>query len=242
MTQVPRVFYDLGNSFENQKDLELSEHDSHHLIHVLRLKTGNKLEIVNIADNSIFLAEIISAKKNIKFRTLEKLEITPENTNISLLFGLCKADKNEWIIEKGTELGVDNFIIWQTERSVSKITSNKIKRLEKIAHSAASQSKRYNLPKILTASSQEELNTHLEKYSDSSNYYCSLESSAPPVRKIQEEKKQICIAVGPEGDFTPNELSYLKSNNFKPISLGSRVLRSETAAIVALSAFRLILT
>lgn len=233
MAQVFRIF---ANFDLDQSSVELSDNDAHHLIKVLRLKVGDSFQLVNENKSKVYEARLTSTNPAI---AEIKKEILQENNTLpaTLIFAVCKGDKNELVVEKCTELGVSKIIFWQSERSISKLKDNKLERIEKIAYSAACQSKRTSLPNIIHCKNLKELESEISINQASTKIICSLSDNSKKLRDL-ELNKPTMFAIGPEGDFTDKELNFFKEQSFIETSLGETVLRSETAAICAISAFR----
>ena len=229
--QIFRVFLEFDDSTRSQ--IKLPKEDSHHLVNVLRLKIGSIFEVVNLKDNKVYKATLIEINKEYFAEVLEEISISLPSKNISIIFSICKGDKNEVMLEKCTELGVNSFIFYKSDKSETNLNSNKIERLKKIAYSAACQSKRNSIPKIFFIESKADLENIINfDFQDSLKLICSLIDKS---QKISRDKKYILIAIGPEGDFSGVEYDFFKKLNFMPISLGNNILRSETAAICAVA-------
>ncbi len=146
-------FFVKENQVQNNK-ITIIGSDVNHIINVLRMKDGDKLNICNADNSQNYLAEIINIqKKEIECKIIETLEAKEEsNVDITIYQGLPKADKMELIIQKSTELGVKELIPVDMERCVSKINgkdaAKKIERWQKISYSAAKQSMRNIVPKV----------------------------------------------------------------------------------------------
>ena len=159
-------------------------------------------------------------------------------TNVTLFFGLAKSDKIEFVIQKATELGVKNIVLFQGKRSVVKFTHEDFLRKEtryiSIAKEAAEQCHREYIPTI----------SFVKSISDIKNHLCDVnlfayELNAGKTNSFDElldkSAKSISVIIGPEGGFDESEAAELNKLGFKNISLGKRILRCETAAVYALS-------
>lgn len=220
----------------------LPAEEARHATKVLRLKSGDHIRIAFQDTEQIYVGELFAnSDGDLSAKLLHQVELpTIATPGLTLIFGLSKGKKNELVIEKATELGVEEIILWQTTNSVSKVHSDKDvqsknERFSKIALAAAKQCKRSSIPRVSIATSSEKL---FEKtFSDSAlKMCCSLSEEAIPLSSCPLAKaSQVIIAVGPEGDFTLEEEVKLKSHDFQLVSLGENILRSETAAIAALA-------
>lgn len=229
-------------------EVRLSDSDSKHLLQVLRCQDGDPVTIVSLETGREFAAEIgIRDGRAVALLKSEVARTAGDGAPESLAVGIIKGAGSELIVEKGVECGVKNIYFVETERSVVKIASpedrnKKTARFLKIAEAAAKQSAQNFIPniKILpsTAAYAEEMG---RRTSGHRLFVCSLEARAKPLSRLAPLIGPFHIAVGPEGDFSPDEYKLLAQYGFESVSLGSSRLKSETAAIVAsakLSALR----
>ena len=217
--------------------------DVKHLYKVLRLNEGDKI-VLNNCDGDEFLAEIRTiTKQEVIVDIEEKLEINNESeVKIYLFQGLPKAQKMDLIVQKGTELGITEFIPTLTERVDIKLKGEfkKLDRLNRIALEAAKQSKRTIIPKVSEPISFEEALKRMESldlvivpYENAENF--GIKTLFNDENIDTSKIKKVGILVGPEGGFELNEISRLKENGAYIVTLGSRILRTETAGFVATS-------
>ncbi len=230
-----RIFVNSENSWQSGEGILLSKDQKHYLQKVLRLRDSDPIEVVNKTTKQVFLANLVDTQSSASLLSEIKTPTTPGKLN--LIFAFCKSDKNEIIIEKCTELGVDNFIIYQAKHSIAQLNENKIERLEKIAEAASCQSKRNSIPRILTAKNQSELKELMTEFAntESLSLIASLEAIKVPVPNNLINYPTMNVAVGPEGDFTSEEYQLFQELGFLPISLGQNILRAETAAIASIA-------
>lgn len=217
--------------------------DVNHIKNVLRMKVGEEISVSNGIDNNDYRCEIASIDDtevvcNLMFIKEDGLELPAK---VYLFQGLPKSDKMELIIQKAVELGVYEIIPVATKRAVVKLDDKKAKskvaRWQGISEAAAKQSKRAIIPEV------KEVMTFKEalKYSE------SLESVAVPYELAEGmkdtkawiseavAKKSIGIFIGPEGGFAEEEIEAAVKCGARPISLGKRILRTETAGLTTLS-------
>lgn len=217
--------------------------DVKHLYKVLRLNEGDKI-VLNNCDGDEFLAEIRTiTKQEVIVDIEEKLEINNESeVKIYLFQGLPKAQKMDLIVQKGTELGITEFIPTLTERVDIKLKGEfkKLDRLNRIALEAAKQSKRTIIPKVSEPISFEDALRRMESldlvivpYENAENF--GIKTLFNDENIDTSKIKKVGILVGPEGGFELNEISRLKENGAYIVTLGSRILRTETAGFVATS-------
>ncbi len=199
------------------------------LTKVLKLKPGDQI-IVFDKLGSEFLAQIeLLSKDRCELTIIEKRDNLAEpKKKIHLFQTIIKKDNFEWVIEKGTEAGVFSFTPILTERTIK--TNLNFERLRKIAISATEQSGRIFVPTI----------NQIEKFEDSleknkNKFILFLDINGEPIKKFFPEiqkAEEIYIFVGPEGGWSDKEINLAKENNIRIVSLGPRVLRSETLAPV----------
>lgn len=220
--------------------------DVNHISNVLRLKIDDEILITNKDNGKTYLSKIVKfSKENIICRiTKSKEETTESNIYIDIYQGLPKSDKMEYIIQKTTELGVKNIIPVDMERCVVKIDkkseSKKIERWQKISEVAAKQSKRDYIPKIGNIIKIEDICNITSKYDIILLAYedenkTTIKDELKRIKQKSDNKLKIGIIIGPEGGVSEREVHKLISSGIKCVSLGKRILRTETAPIVMVS-------
>jgi 16S rRNA (uracil1498-N3)-methyltransferase len=211
--------------------------EARHLTRVLRVEPGQRYEI---SDNrNVYLAEIEMARKEqVIFRTLEKFAPEPERVHVTLAAALIKFDHFEWMIEKATELGVDEIVPVETvrsERGLERAATKRRERWRRIALEASQQSRRAHLPQV---HEPEELRLVLAR---SASYHFVLDEQpggAMLARAIPEARStadSVALLVGPEGGWTEEERAQFGRSGWTAVSMGPWVLRAETAAVAALA-------
>ena len=216
----------------------LDEAESKHAIKVLRLNTGDKINLVN-GKGTFFEAEITQA--HAKKCELSILSSTTENNikaNIHIAIAPTKNnDRLEWFVEKATEIGISKITPLICQRSERKTL--KIDRLEKTAVAAMKQSLKATLPKINEpVSFKDFVKTHAQQ----NNQFIAhcLDNTEKHLSRLCVKSESSIVLIGPEGDFTKEEIDLAIKNRFKPISLGTSRLRTETAGVVACHTINLI--
>ena len=203
---------------------------------VLRIKAGEKVEALDNKGNE-YLVEIEVSKEAIQGKILGKKKNGREpSIHLTLFFALAQREKVEWILQKGTEIGVSRFIPLVTERSLvreAESVVSKIERWKSILKEAAEQSGRGLMPELEKPVS----------YSQGLDYIKELDlgliaweqEKEKELKEILLEKQfyRIGVLIGPEGGFTDEEQKQAIALNWKSISLGRRILRMETAALAA---------
>ena len=213
---MQRYFADIIN-----QDVILSKDDIFHITKVMRAKTNDHIQVV---DKSTIIQEPIHEDVELK-------------VDVALFFALAKSDKIEFVIQKATELGVKNIVLFQGKRSVVKFSDNdfirKLDRYQSIAKEASEQCHRQLIPSISYVDNIKKINNHL---CDVNFFAYELEAGqTSDLSSLIKNQKSISIIIGPEGGFDEKEAGYLKELKFVPISLGKRILRCETAAVYGLS-------
>lgn len=235
-----RKFFVESNQIENNQITIVGE-DINHIKNVLRLDVGEKIKICDKTNQINYISEIMEiTSKSVKCNILEKAENEAEgNVELHIFQGLPKADKMELIIQKGTELGVTEFIPVSFKRSIVKISGKdevkKIDRWNKIAEVAAKQSGRDLVPIVRSVENIKNVCNEIKDYDivllayelEESNYI----KNELQKLKNQKENYKIAVIIGPEGGLEQEEVDILNSNGAKVISLGKRILRTETVAL-----------
>lgn len=216
---------------ENNK-LILEENDIHHIKNVMRNKVGDLIEC--IYEEKLYICKIDDLKSNKVTIIEEKNDYNELNLDITIAIALVKEQKMDLILQKLTELGVNRIIPLKMERSIVKLDNQKFKKKKerwlKICKESSEQSKRNKIPEITDLMTINELCTlKFDK-----KFICSTKTNENLVNKYLQDNKsyaKMIFAIGPEGGIAPKEEEKLISLGFTPISLGSRIMRVETAAI-----------
>ncbi|SHE86041.1 16S rRNA (uracil(1498)-N(3))-methyltransferase [Caloramator proteoclasticus] len=219
--------------------INITNDDVQHITKVLRLKIGDSIQICDGNENE-YICDIVEInKKSVICQIKEKFKNRNEsNINIVLFQGLPKAQKMELIIQKGVEIGVKEFYPIITERVVVKTDgkdiSNKLERWNRIAYEAAKQSNRGIIPTVNNLISFEEALDILKRFDlIVVPYEKEKSTSFKELFNESRDYKNIAVIIGPEGGFSEEEINIFIKNGFKPITLGPRILRTETAGLVA---------
>lgn len=215
----------------------LSAQDNFHIEKVLRMKRGD--HIIVTYDSEKYDC-VVSFEPSLKVNILSKLDIDNElSCKVTLVYGIPKKDKLELVIQKSTELGVNTIVPFLAKRSIpvidEKNSNKKLERWNMIAKEACEQSKRNVLVNV---SEPVKLNDILD-YKSELNIIAYEDMSCDGSKHLYEllsnNYESITIVVGPEGGFDSKEIEYLNQNGFVNVSLGKRILRSETAPLYMLS-------
>ena len=216
--------------------------DVNHIRNVLRMRVGDKIQISD-GSSQVRLCQIIQMENDrIETEILSIEESLAElPAQIYLFQGIPKGDKMEWIIQKAVELGVYAIVPMRTNRVVVKLDKKKeesrLKRWNGIAESAAKQSGRSFIPEVLPVMEFEEVCHFVQEFACKIiPYECAegIERTKELIKGIQT-KNQVGILIGPEGGFEKDEIEMALQNGIEAVSLGKRILRTETAGMVVLS-------
>ena len=218
--------------------------DARHISKVLRMQPGTQLQIVS-DDGVSALAEIIAIDSaRVQVRCLEKLAESHEpRVKPVLAQGLAKGEKMDFIIQKAVEMGAYSVIPVAMEHSVARLdgakAAKKVERWQKIAESAAKQSKRDIIPQVQPVQSMAEMLAKCTCQTKIIAYECEDRLSLKAALRAAEEAggiTELLLIIGPEGGISEGELEQARQAGAVPVSLGRRILRAETAGLVAISA------
>lgn len=213
----------------NGKILIKEKSDCNHIQNVYRLNVGDKLRIVD-GEYEYFTQIIEISKKEVAVKILEKNEDSYSlNINIDVAMGILKNDKMNLAIQKLTEVGVKSIIPLKTERVVVKINEKKEK-WDTVARETLKQCRGVRFTEITPVKKLAEIN--YKKYDKIIFAYENSDESKSLSKIMKKEDRNILYIIGPEGGITLEEVEFLKNNGAVEISLGKRILRAETAAIV----------
>lgn len=215
----------------NTLQVTFDKTESRHIIRVLRKKEGDFVFITN-GLGLLFTAKVTLANDKKCLVEVIKIENKPTERNYYLHIAIAPTklnDRFEWFLEKATEIGIDEITPIICEHSERKVV--KTERMEKIIHAAAKQSLKFYFPKINKPTTFKKFITipfdgkkliaHCEKTEKSS------------LKSTLKKQDKTLILIGPEGDFSPNEIQQSLEHNYIPVSLGKSRLRTETAGVVA---------
>ena len=218
------------------KILLLTEEESWHCAKVLRKKNGDEIWVMDGKGN-LYRAKISSDNpKGILLEIVSKEKKTnPRDYHLHIAIAPTKnIDRIEWFVEKAVEIGIDEISFLQCKNSERKII--KIDRIQKIVESAAKQSLQYYLPKINEMVDYPKF--ILQNFETSKKYIAHCNAvNLPFIGNCIEKASNSLVLIGPEGDFTIDEVEGAKQLGFKEISLGKSRLRTETAALYAANVF-----
>lgn len=225
-----QLFYHPGIC-ENDKQIVFPKEESRHIVKVLRKKTGDLLNVTN-GSGTLFKTEIITAtSQSCVAKIIEvKIEERPPNYLHMAVAPTKMNDRYEWFLEKATEIGIQEItpvICDHSERR--KIKSE---RFERVIQSAMKQSLHLRIPVLNEAKDFSEfIKTGFS--GDKFIAHCDNERDRKSLKNVVKAGRKTTILIGPEGDFSAEEISLALENNWIPVSLGKSRLRTETGAIAA---------
>lgn len=238
---MPKFFIKTENLKENE-EIWITGSDVNHIKNVLRKKIDDKINICNSDTQKNYECVIKNIEENkIVCKILDEVKSLAEsNLNITIFQGLPKSDKMELIIQKATELGVKTIVPVITKRTVIKLKDkdkqNKVDRWRKIAEVAAKQSGRDIIPIIeniinIADIKFDEFDKIFVLYENEEKI--SIKDEIEQLKNDNKEELNIGIVIGPEGGFAESEIEQLRLNqNVSVVTLGKRILRTETVALV----------
>lgn len=218
--------------------------DVNHIKNVMRLKKGDEISVRTGQDDREYrygIEEFTDSEVVCRLRFVKEADVELP-VKVYLFQGLPKADKMELIIQKAVELGAAEIIPVEMRRSVVKLDASKkakkTQRWQAIAESAAKQSRRAVVPMVREPMTMEEAVRFAEQNTDVRLLPYELQEADGSTRDVMDgirEGSAVSIFIGPEGGFDPAEVELAREAGIRPISLGKRILRTETAALVVLS-------
>ncbi|RYD58784.1 MAG: 16S rRNA (uracil(1498)-N(3))-methyltransferase [Sphingobacteriales bacterium] len=233
---LPLFYYDAD--LEAGKEIWLSEDTAKHIVQVLRMQVNDRIRLTNGRGYTAIVSIATAEKKKCKV-IIEDVSFIPLKAHVFHL-GIAftkNASRNEWLLEKATELGVRTIIPLITKRTEREKT--RFDRWNNILVSAMLQSQQSHLPVLAEATTLEKV---LEQYNEPQKLvaHCIDEKERTPVTKMLNRDKGTILLIGPEGDFTEEEVTLCEAKGYMGISLGEQRLRTETAAMAACAYFNLI--
>ena len=230
-------------------DILISGKEAHHILDVMRLKLSDKVVVFDGTGKEYACVVRETRSKSLSLEIIKTRHAAAEESySTALIQAIPKKDKMDYIVQKATELGVKNIFPATTARTIPEWDgskkSNIVERWRKIALEAAKQCGRADIPGILPITELKKAISAAvnaaENDDNASAVYmmAALSDKAVKLKDVLKDHhgSRITIAIGPEGDFTPEELKAAEEEGFKIVSLGKRVLKSDTAGLAVLSA------
>lgn len=214
----------------------LNEEESKHCVRVLRLNEGDKIQLID-GVGGFYEAEITDnnpKRCSVKI-IVHKKEVGKRNWQLHIAIAPTKSmDRLEWFVEKATEIGIDEVSLINSNNSERNIV--KTERIQKVAISAIKQSLKAYLPKINAVVDYKKFIASKKDFKGEKFIAHCQSAGLPHIKSKYSPKQNALVLIGPEGDFTIEEVKFALENGFKEISLGESRLRTETAALYACTA------
>lgn len=214
-----------------QNTLILTGEEHTHCIRVLRHKLSDQIQVTDGKGNRFTGSISVIGKSETTCDIVSVSTLPKSDFKLAIAISPTKnPSRLEWFAEKAVEIGVDEIILFQAHRTEKKWTNNS--RLEKIMVSAMKQSLNLHLPKLSVFPSFMDMATYCTKFQN--RYIAHCDDPQFRLSDIHPKNEPAVALIGPEGDFTADEISYAEQHQFKPVSLGNNRLRTETAGLTAL--------
>jgi 16S rRNA (uracil1498-N3)-methyltransferase len=234
---VSRFFYTAAQLHND--DVTLTGDDARHLSRVLRASSGDVIQLCNESGRSQNAEITFVGKESVTCRLASLLPDREPGVRVTLAFALLKGEKTDFVLQKATELGVSAFIPFSSIRCVARIdkkAGDKLDRWGKIVRSAAGQSLRNRIPLISAPLDWPQLLLEFRNYQRIA-FFWEGEGDRPlaPVLKGVLPGENILLVTGPEGGFSREEAEDAMAGGAEAVTLGPRILRAETAAVVSVA-------
>lgn len=241
---MPKFFVSDEQINETLGEIKITGTDVNHLKNVLRVKSGDKVEICNLCNQQNYNCQIKEINREyINTKILEKMsEIAESNVKVTIFQGIPKAEKMEWVIQKAVELGVYDIVPVEMKRCVVKLkekdVDKKLQRWQKISEVAAKQCGRNLIPKIHPVITSKDIANQINQYdvilvAYEDEKHITLKQELLKLK--QKDDIKIGIIIGPEGGLESKDVEMWREKGAKIITLGRRILRTETVALQCLS-------
>ncbi|WP_417659805.1 16S rRNA (uracil(1498)-N(3))-methyltransferase [Pseudidiomarina sp.] len=234
--RIPRIYEPSSSTWAVGSTVTLSEDAANHVGRVLRMSVGQSLELFN-GDGNNYQATITEVhKRSVTVSLASAAPNTSESfVHVHLAQGISRGDRMDFVLQKSVELGVTEITPLFTERCGVKLTGERLakkqQQWQKIVIAACEQSGRSYVPKVHAPITFQQWLTQLPE-----GMRLTLDPyAAKPLRELAVEPKQLTLLIGPEGGLTDLEVQSASDHDFLPVRLGPRILRTETAALTALS-------
>ena len=237
--------YFLNEELNINSTYELSKDDSNHIVRIMRKQKNDKVYVVFNKEIKYICTIVDNNVDKVLVTPYEQVDGSNElSTKITVAISPLKNDKIEYLIQKLTELGVSNILLFNSERNIAKIKKDKVdsklNRWSKIVKEAAEQSKRNLIPDITYVDSLRDLIIFSEKYNHKVVAYEkeSVNEDNINLKNLLHSNlnnKDVIAVFGSEGGLSENEINILTENDFDVIGLGKRILRAETAPLYFVS-------
>ena len=206
----------------------LAGDEARHLVGVMRAETGDEVVLFDGSGAEFACRVLKVGKQQVELEIIERREVSRElSVAVTLAVALPKGERQKWLVEKATELGVTRIVPLTTQRGVAQPTDAALARLRRTVIEASKQCGRNRLLEIGSPADA------LQFFASAPTAALRLlaEPGAAPLGEVAARTQEIVAAVGPEGGLTPHERSAALAAGWQPVSLGPAILRVETAAI-----------
>jgi 16S rRNA (uracil1498-N3)-methyltransferase len=219
--------------FLDELNHKITGQDAHHIIRVMRMKTGD--EIIVCHQGSCFLASLEVNQQDVNYKILKTLE-KPNTMDVTLIQGLPKHPKTETVVKYATVYGATNIVFTPMNRSIAKIENSdkKLSRLHIIAKEASELAHRFDVPSVLMINALKDIDFSvydLILLADENHRTTTLKNVVPD----DISKLRIAVIIGPEGGITDQEREFLLTQKAISVSLGLNILPTEIASLYMLS-------
>ena len=237
--RIPNVY--IEQSLSLNESLTLSDEAFRHVSKVLRMRVGDRVKLFN-GRGGWYLAEIeSSSKKQTSVRIVEHCPgLTETKLEITLVQGISRAQHMDYTLQKSVEMGVTRIVPVQTDYGNVKLDQerrdNKRRHWQKIIIGACEQSGRDTLPELLEPMA---LESWFEQEQNKHRFLLQPESGQS-LSDVKPEDNKLSLIIGPEGGFSESEIGFLLSKECEAVSMGPRILRTETAALASITACQIL--
>lgn len=246
MSEIPRSFVNKENIDISSGIIRITDKDEfHYLKNVHRIKVNDGVIILD-GEHKQYKSVVTTLEKDsieLKIECCENIKKYPDY-NINLVQGILKGDKQEFLLQKATELGVNKIFCINTDYSNVKLTdqkaiNTKLTRIQKVVAGASKQSKRGTIPEIAINNNIEEVLGFINQNYKNALTIAFIENEEVKtiktiLKSVKDKYDDIFIFIGPEGGWSEREKELFQNYNITPASLGSNILRAETAALLAI--------
>lgn len=221
-----------------ESQLVLDENDSKHCVRVLRKRTGDTIQVLD-GVGGLFECRITDDNpKKCKVEVVSKKTDLPPHRRIAIAIAPTKSvERIEWFVEKTVEIGISDIFLFKSEHSERNF--QKTERLERIAISALKQSLNTFLPTIHPITNFKDFLNDVQNLPFEQKLMGHLTENSKAISTI-EISKNVCLLIGPEGDFSEQEVNWALAAGFQTIKLGNSRLRTETAGVVGCTMLNLL--
>ncbi|GAB4279353.1 MAG: 16S rRNA (uracil(1498)-N(3))-methyltransferase [Candidatus Promineifilaceae bacterium] len=231
-----RFFIPSQNGYQVDETIDLPQEVAHQLRHVLRVQPGEQVVVLDDRgwEYVVQLTQLEKRAGQGVVTAVSRNENEP-SLQLTLFMSLLKRDNFEWVLQKGTELGVSCFVPVVTSRTVvTAVSPNKFARWQRIVQEAAEQCRRGRIPTIAPVTRWDDA-LALAAQNDGRFIPWELAEGATIAKNMPPNAASAALFIGPEGGFTEDEVAQAQAAGVGPVTLGARILRAETAALTAVT-------